>query len=106
MSVLADEKVIPTGCEDGIGYWIRALKPTQLSEVMSDGCKRTEEGVRLLFPGLKACIKYGLVKTEGFDWQGDLDRIPATHQSEIAVAIFHKALMAEDERKNSLSQLK
>jgi hypothetical protein len=66
---------------------------------MSDGGKLVEGGIGLNFNGIKLCLKYGLVdETTG----GNLiNKMPSAHHSEVAGKIFRKALLSEEERKNS-----
>lgn len=109
MSALVNTTVTPADQKNEAtpaSYTIKALKTTQLTELLLDGCKRDESGATLSYKGVMLCIKYGLEGTNGFEWGKDPDNIPATHLAEVATAIFNKALMGEAERKNSLSQLK
>lgn len=80
-------------------YQVKALTSLQLTEVMSDGGKLVEGGIGLSFKGVTLCLKYGLLDET---IKGNLiDTMPSSHHSEVAGKIFRKALLSEDERKNS-----
>ena len=104
MQALSKEQFQPVEQPDEnnpIVYTIKPLKPTQITELMADGCKVLEGGrITLSFKGIMMCLRYGL---EGVT---NLDEMHSSHHAEVAQAIFNKALLAEKERKNSSSQLK
>lgn len=98
MKALGNEAFTPTVQKDNANpksYQIKALKPLEVTEVMVDGAKR-DPHLRLTFTGVVLCLKYGV---EGVT---DFNDIPSAHHAELATAIFNKALLAEEERKNSL----
>jgi hypothetical protein len=107
MSDLVNSTFTPTDQAEKttpVQYVIKPLKTTQLTELLMDGCARDETGATLTYKGVMLCIKHGLQETTGFDWAKNPENIPATHLAEVATQIFNKALLAETERKNLLSQ--
>jgi hypothetical protein len=77
-----------------ITFKIKPLTSLQLTEVMQDGTKFVDGGMSLNFKGLILCLRYGL---------DDIDLIntmPSRHHAEVGTAIWKKALLSEDERKN------
>ena len=107
MKALANETFIPKvivgegknakevdeeGCA---GYEIKALTSLELTEVVSDGSNDLRIGKTFKFDDIKRILRLGLVKPEL------IDTMPSVHLIKTAYAIYRKASVAEDERKNS-----
>ena len=81
---------------DPIGFEIKPLSSLQLTEIMQDGTKISEGGMSMVltFKGLMLCLRYGLKNIEL------INTMPSRYHAEVGTAIWKKAMLSEDERKN------
>lgn len=77
------------------GYVINPLTSLQLTEVLVDHSKIGNGGVGLSFRGIILCLENGL------EDKSLIQSMPSNHHSEVGAKIFRKALLSEEERKNS-----
>lgn len=98
MQALANEQYTPEdqkGKEPPTSYTIKALSSLQLTEVMTSGFEIKGDQMRMEFKGIMLLLKYGL------DDPTAIQKMPSSHHVEVAMAIYRKANLAEEERKNS-----
>jgi hypothetical protein len=80
--------------EAPITFEIKPLASLQLTEVMQDGTKFVDGGMSLTFKGLMLCLRYGLKDVDL------INTMPSRYHAEVGTAVWKKALLSEDERKN------
>jgi len=85
---LVDEE----GCA---GYEIKALTSMEFCELISDGSHELRLGVQFKHADIKRALRLGLVNPDL------MNTMSAIHLAKTAKAIYDKANLAEDERKNS-----
>lgn len=97
MKALAKETFTPSdqeGADNPVSYEIKPLTSLQFTEVCADGAKAVDGGIGLNFKGLMLCLKYGLCDPS------QIHDMPSAHHSEVGKAIFAKAALSEEQRKN------
>ena len=88
-----DAKEVPEqGCA---GYEIKALTSLQLTEVISDGSDDLKFRNTFKFQDIQRILRLGMVDTSL------IETMPSIHHVKVAYAIYNKANVAEEERKNS-----
>lgn len=92
MKSLANETITPE--ENGPDYEIKALTSLELMEVVADGSEEMQKGKSLKSDDVKRLLKYGLVDSKV------IDKMSSVALVKTAYAIYDKANLAEQERKN------
>lgn len=98
MKAFANETYTPSDQKDKdepTTFEIKALTSLELTEVLADGSNDLKMNKGMKFDDVKRILRLGLVDNT------QIDTMLSIHHAEVANAIYTKALVAENERKNS-----
>lgn len=98
MKALSSETFTPgnqKGVKNPKSYKIKPLTSWQMTELLADGSSDLKSNKGFKFQDIKFLLEHGL------DDPGLIETMPSEHHALVAVEIYTKALLKEDEIKNS-----